>query len=1094
MGRVSEPSALSHLVPAPCLPRTPGAFRGKSGHNFAPLRDRRGLWKRGSSEESLSWLLFQKTPEIYSVELNGAKDIEKSDNEGGKERYRGLKNCLELRKHHQKEENKKELDLDDHRLSNKELETKYSTNITTGLSSTKAAERLAQDGPNALTPPKETPEIIKFLKQMVGGFSILLWIGAILCWIAYGIQYANDKSASLDNVYLGSVLALVVLLTGIFAYYQEAKSTNIMASFSKMIPQQALVIRDSEKKTIPAEQLVVGDIVEVKGGDRIPADIRLLSAQGCKVDNSSLTGESEPQSRSCEFTHDSPLESKNIGFYSTTCLEGTATGMVIKTGDRTIIGQIASLASGVGNEKTPIAIEIEHFVHMVAGVAISIGFLFFIIAVSMKYRVLDSIIFLIGIIVANVPEGLLATVTVTLSLTAKRMAKKNCLVKNLEAVETLGSTSVICSDKTGTLTQNRMTVAHLWFDHQIFVADTSEDHSNQVFDQSSRTWASLSKIITLCNRAEFKPGQESVPIMKKTVVGDASETALLKFSEVILGDVMEIRKRNRKVAEIPFNSTNKFQLSIHETDDPNDRRFLLVMKGAPERILEKCSTIMVNGKEQPLDQSTAEAFHTAYMELGGMGERVLGFCHLYLPLDEFPETYSFDVDTMNFPTSNLCFVGLLSMIDPPRSTVPDAVTKCRSAGIKVIMVTGDHPITAKAIAKSVGIISANSETVEDIAKRLNIAVEQVNKRDAKAAVVTGTELKDMSPEQLDELLTNYSEIVFARTSPQQKLIIVEGCQRQDSVVAVTGDGVNDSPALKKADIGIAMGIAGSDAAKNAADMVLLDDNFASIVTGVEEGRLIFDNLKKTIAYTLTKNIAELCPFLIYITAGLPLPIGTITILFIDLGTDIIPSIALAYEKAESDIMNRKPRHKKRDRLVNKPLAIYSYLHIGLMQALGAFVVYFTVYAQEGFWPSSLLHLRVEWEKDHVNDLEDSYGQEWTRYQRKYLEWTGYTAFFVGIMIQQIADLIIRKTRRNSIFQQGLFRNKVIWVGIASQIIIALILSYGLGSINALNFTMLRPQYWFVAVPHATLIWVYDEVRKLFIRLYPGSWWDKNMYY
>uniref|UniRef100_A0A6I8PIQ5 Sodium/potassium-transporting ATPase subunit alpha n=1 Tax=Ornithorhynchus anatinus TaxID=9258 RepID=A0A6I8PIQ5_ORNAN len=958
----------------------------------------------------------------------------------------------------------------------------------------KAAEVLACDGPNALTPPKETPEIIKFLKQMVGGFSTLLWVGAILCWIAFGIQYAEDHSTSLDNLYLGVVLALVVILTGIFAYYQEAKSTNIMASFSKMIPQKALVIREGDKKEVPADQLVVGDVVEIKGGDRIPADIRLVATQGCKVDNSSLTGESEPQSRSSEFTHENPLETKNIGFYSTTCLEGTATGIVINTGDRTIIGRIASLALGVGNEKTPIAIEIEHFVHIVAGLAISIGILFFIIAVSMKYRVLESIIFLIGIIVANVPEGLLATVTVSLSLTAKQMAKKNCLVKNLEAVETLGSTSIICSDKTGTLTQNRMTVAHLWFDNQIYLADTSEEQTAQVFDQSSGTWAALSKIITLCNRAEFRSGQESIPIMKKVVVGDASETALLKFSEVILGDVMGIRQRNRKVSEIPFNSTNKFQLSIHETEAQDDRRLLLVMKGAPERILERCSTIMINGQEQPLDEGTRETFQMAYLELGGLGERVLGFCHLYLPEDEFPNSYSFNTETMNFPTSNLCFVGLLSMIDPPRSTVPDAVTKCRSAGIKVIMVTGDHPITAKAIAKSVGIISANSETVEDIAKRLNIPVEQVNKRDAKAAVVNGMELKDMSLEQLDELLVNHSEIVFARTSPQQKLIIVEGCQRQDAVVAVTGDGVNDSPALKKADIGIAMGISGSDAAKNAADMVLLDDNFASIVTGVEEGRLIFDNLKKTIAYTLTKNIAELCPFLIFIMAGIPLPIGTITILFIDLGTDIIPSIALAYEKAESDIMNRKPRHKKRDRLVNEQLAIYSYLHIGIIQAIGAFLVYFTVYAEQGFRPERLIGLRVEWEKDSLNDLEDSYGQEWTRYQRKYLEWTGYTAFFVGIMVQQLADLIIRKTRRNSIFQQGLFRNKVIWIGIFSQVVIALILSYGLGSVAALNFTMLRVQYWFVAVPYAILIWVYDEVRKLLIRLYPGSWWDKNMYY
>ncbi|XP_068936941.1 potassium-transporting ATPase alpha chain 2 [Petaurus breviceps papuanus] len=1036
----------------------------------------------------------KKKSEVYSIEVNGITDIETTDEWNGKEKYRGLKNRVGCKKDHQKEELKKELDLDDHKLSTKDLEDKYGTNIIRGLTSTKAAEILSKDGPNALSPPKETSEIIKFLKQMVGGFSILLWAGAVLCWIAFGIQFSKDKSASMDNVFLGVVLALVVIFTGIFAYYQEAKSTNIIASFSKMIPRQALVIRDGEKREIPAEQLVVGDIVEIKGGDQIPADIRILASHGCKVDNSSLTGESEPQSRSCDFTHENPLETKNIGFYSTTCLEGTATGMVINTGDRTIIGRIASLASGVGNEKTPIATEIEHFVHIVAGVAVSIGVVFFIIAVSMKYPVLESVIFLIGIIVANVPEGLLAAVTVSLSLTAKRMAKKNCLVKNLEAVETLGSTSIICSDKTGTLTQNRMTVAHLWFDNQIYQADTSEDQKAQIFDQSSATWISLSKIITLCNRAEFRPGQESVPIMKKIVVGDASETALLKFSEVTMGDVMERRKRNRKVAEIPFNSTNKFQLSIHETDDPNDKRFLLVMKGAPERILEKCSTIMINGQEQPLNESTAEAFQTAYMELGGLGERVLGFCHLYLPEDEFPDTYPFDVETMNFPTSDLCFVGLLSLIDPPRSTVPDAVTKCRSAGIKVIMVTGDHPITAKAIARSVGIISANSETVEDIAKRLNVPVEQVNKREAKAAVVNGMELKEMSPEQLDEVLINHTEIVFARTSPQQKLIIVEGCQRQGAVVAVTGDGVNDSPALKKADIGIAMGIAGSDAAKNAADMVLLDDNFASIVTGVEEGRLIFDNLKKTIAFTLTKNIAELCPFLIFIIAGVPLPIGTITILFIDLGTDIIPSIALAYEKAESDIMNRKPRHKKKDRLVNQQLALYSYLHIGILQSLGAFLAYFTVYAEQGFNPAHLIFLRSEWEDDNTNDLEDSYGQEWTRYQRKYLEWIGYTAFFVAIMVQQIADLIIRKTRRNSIFQQGLFRNKVIWVGIASQIIIALILSCGLGSVPVLSFTTLRVQYWFVAVPYAIVIWLYDELRKLLIRHYPGSWWDKNMYY
>ncbi|PIO28791.1 hypothetical protein AB205_0210420 [Aquarana catesbeiana] len=281
------------------------------------------------------------------------------------------------------------------------------------------------------------------------------------------------------------------------------------------------------------------------------------------------------------------------------------------------------------------------------------------------------------------------------------------------------------------------------------------------------------------------------------------------------------------------------RLSVHKNANSSESRYLLVMKGAPERILDRCTTILLQGKEQPLDEELKDSFQNAYLELGGLGERVLGFCHLALSDDQFPEGFQFDSEEVNFPTENLCFVGLISMIDPPRAAVPDAVGKCRSAGIKVIMVTGDHPITAKAIAKGVGIISEGNETVEDIAARLNIPVNQVNPRDAKACVIHGSDLKDMTPEQIDDILRHHTEIVFARTSPQQKLIIVEGCQRQGAIVAVTGDGVNDSPALKKADIGIAMGIAGSDVSKQAADMILLDDNFASIVTGVEEGESPF---------------------------------------------------------------------------------------------------------------------------------------------------------------------------------------------------------------------------------------------------------------
>ncbi|KAK2579050.1 hypothetical protein KPH14_002843 [Odynerus spinipes] len=958
---------------------------------------------------------------------------------------------------------KQELDIDFHKITPEELYQRFQTHPENGLSHAKAKENLERDGPNALTPPKQTPEWLKFCKNLFGGFALLLWIGAILCFIAYSIQASTSEDPNDDNLYLGIVLAAVVIVTGIFSYYQESKSSKIMESFKNMVPQFATVIREGEKLTLRAEDLVLGDVVEVKFGDRIPADIRIIESRGFKVDNSSLTGESEPQSRSPEFTNENPLETKNLAFFSTNAVEGTAKGVVICCGDQTVMGRIAGLASGLDTGETPIAKEIHHFIHLITGVAVFLGVTFFVIAFILGYHWLDAVIFLIGIIVANVPEGLLATVTVCLTLTAKRMASKNCLVKNLEAVETLGSTSTICSDKTGTLTQNRMTVAHMWFDNQIIEADTTENQSGLQYDRTSPGFKALSKIATLCNRAEFKPGQENIPILQREVNGDASEAALLKCMELAHGDVMGMRKKNKKVCEIPFNSTNK------------------------------CSTIFIGGKEKVLDEEMKEAFNNAYLELGGLGERVLGFCDYVLPSDKFPIGFKFNSDDPNFPVDGLRFVGLMSMIDPPRAAVPDAVAKCRSAGIKVIMVTGDHPITAKAIAKSVGIISEGNETVEDIAQRLNIPVSEVNPREAKAAVIHGTALRELNSDQLDEILRYHTEIVFARTSPQQKLIIVEGCQRMGAIVAVTGDGVNDSPALKKADIGVAMGIAGSDVSKQAADMILLDDNFASIVTGVEEGRLIFDNLKKSIAYTLTSNIPEISPFLAFILCDIPLPLGTVTILCIDLGTDMVPAISLAYEEAESDIMKRQPRNPFTDKLVNERLISMAYGQIGMIQAAAGFFVYFVIMAENGFLPLYLFGIRKQWDSKAINDLRDSYGQEWTYRDRKTLEFTCHTAFFVSIVIVQWADLIVCKTRRNSIIHQGM-RNWALNFGLIFETALAAFLSYTPGMDKGLRMFPLKFVWWLPALPFMFAIFIYDETRRFYLRRNPGGWLEQETYY
>jgi len=990
----------------------------------------------------------------------------------------------------------KEVEMTEHQDSIATVCESYGVDPDKGLSDAEVLKRIERDGYNELTPPKTTPEWIKFCRNLFGGFSTLLWVGAILCFIAYSIETISNEDPVEDNLYLGIVLSTVVIVTGCFQYFQEAKSSKIMESFKNMVPQQALVIRNGEKKTVVAREICLGDIIEVKGGDKIPADIRVLQSNSMKVDNSSLTGESEPQGRESDDSKMEVLEAKNIAFFSTNCVEGSARGIVIRCGDNTVMGRIASLASSVDSGDSPIAQEIEHFIHIITGVAVFLGVTFFILAFVLGYHWLEAVIFLIGIIVANVPEGLLATVTVCLTLTAKRMAKKNCLVKNLEAVETLGSTSTICSDKTGTLTQNRMTVAHMWFNDKIHETDTTEDQSGGQGDyKEDPTWKCLGRVAALCNRAVFLAG-ENGPILKRETAGDASESALLKCCEMMLGNVESVRAANPKVIEIPFNSTNKWQLSIHEVD----QRYLMVMKGAPERVLARCGSILINGEEQEMTAEWRSKYDKAYEHLGGLGERVLGFGHMWLDEAQWPfGSAKFETEPINFfgedPENHtmLTFVGLMSMIDPPRAAVPDAVAKCRSAGIKVIMVTGDHPITAEAIAKSVGIISEGNFTIQDIANQRGCDVSQVDKREATAAVVNGAQLRDFTEQDIDDVLKYHKEIVFARTSPQQKLIIVDGCQRAGQIVAVTGDGVNDSPALKKADIGVAMGISGSDVSKQAADMILLDDNFASIVTGVEEGRLIFDNLKKSIAYTLTSNIPEITPFLVFMCLSVPLPLGTVTILCIDLGTDLLPAISLAYEQAESDIMKRNPRNKFTDKLVNERLISMAYGQIGMIQALAGFVCYLVILMQNGFLPADLLGLRVPWDDKLNENLEDSYGQEWTYSQRKIVEYTCHTMFFTAIVIVQWADVLICKTRRLSIFQQGM-KNKILIAGLFEETLLAAFLAYVPGTDAMLRMYPLEWTWWFIPMPFSLIIFCYDETRKMLIRRTPGGWVEQETYY
>lgn len=861
----------------------------------------------------------------------------------------------------------------EHKVPVAEMVARLKTDEVNGLSEEEAKLRLERDGPNVLSPPKVTPWYVKLLLQFVNFFAVLLQVASVLCFIGFGLH-----PESKDNLYLGIILYVVVVITALFTFAQEFKSEKTMEKFANFLPPQTVVHRGGRVLEVPARDLVIGDLCDVKLGDKIPADLRLVTNQKLKVDNSPLTGESEPIGRTVDCTDENPLETKNLAFFGTLAVDGTAQGVVVNTGDDTVFGRIAGLAAGSSSETTTLQKDIHHFVIIISAVAIFLGVAFFIIGIAKGTDTISNIVFCIGIIVANVPEGLLATVTVSLTLSAQRMSKKQVLVKKLEAVETMGSTTCICSDKTGTLTQNRMTIVHLVYDLEIHT--TKGAATEATFDSDNACYKDLFYIACNCGKATFDAKEmEDFPdrsIDERKVNGDASEAGILKFCEKI-ESVEAYRKANPQVSGIPFNSTNKFMITINEDSVAAAAgvpdRLRMCVKGAPERVVDKCSNALTSAGVVPMSAEIRAKIneHLAYMM--ERGERVLGFAQL--PLDaSFTRDFEFDTEDPNFPMEGFTFVGLMALLDPPREAVPGAVATCQTAGIKVVMVTGDHPATAKSIAKQVNII--RDPTAEDVARERGIPVDEVDRSEIKSIVVPGSQIKDLDEADWDRVLA-HDQIVFARTSPQQKLIIVENNQRLNHIVAVTGDGVNDSPALKKANIGVAMGISGSDVSKEAADMILLDDNFASIVAGVEEGRLIFDNLKKSIAYTLTSNIPEITPFLTFILVGVPLPLTTFLILCIDLGTDLLPAISLAYEEAEADIMRRPPRDAQVDRLVNRRLISFSYFQIGVIQALAGFFTYLVVFNDYGLSAGTLLGL----DTDTTFSTQQSDDERWLYAQR-----------------------------------------------------------------------------------------------------------------
>ncbi|HSR63027.1 MAG TPA: HAD-IC family P-type ATPase [Gammaproteobacteria bacterium] len=881
---------------------------------------------------------------------------------------------------------------DSHKIPLNELYRRLESSEA-GLSGEEAKRRLQETGPNELHVRDQVSELTKFLAQFKNFFAILLIIGGALAFLAEHLDPGQG------NIYIGYALYGVVLLNAIFTYIQEYQSEKIMESFRKMLPNMVIVQRGGEAVEINASEVVPGDIMLLYEGDKISADARLIEQNDLQVDLSSLTGESEPEQLQLEADNEEISRSRNMVFSGSLVQSGDGRAIVCATGMDTQIGRIVELTKKTTGVETPIRRELKHFIRIISGIAIFLGVLFFIVSVAIGKGEIGSLIFDIGIIVANVPEGLLPTVTLSLTMASKRMARKNALIKNLESVETLGSTTVICTDKTGTLTQNRISVNTLIIN----------GHGHNINDPEISTEPELHiarRVMTLCNNAHL--------VEQDRFTGDSTEIALLAYANRIKS-IRDIDHTPR-LHEKPFTSDDKYMITVNRA--PNNDHYHAYLKGAPEVVMSMCDHIHIDGKKVPFTDDYRKKINEQFVTLAERGERGLALAYRNINENEMPR-------------DKYVFIGVVGMLDPPRPEVPEAIEKCREAGIRVFMLTGDFGPTAKAIGKQIGLIKDGGR------------------------VIQGDELKSMNEAALSEALDE-KELIFARITPLQKLEIVKALQKKDQIVTVTGDGVNDSPALKNADMGVAMGKMGTDVAREASNMVLMDDNFATIVSAVEEGRTIFDNIKKFIAYILTSNIPEILPFIAYVLLDIPLPLTVVLILAIDLGTDILPALGLGAESPETDVMRKPPRSRK-ERLLTRNLLLMSYGVVGMIQAAAGFFSYFVV----------LFHGGWQW------------GQELAVTDPLYR--TAVTAFFASIVICQVADVIICRTRRQSLFTVGILSNRLVLLGILTELLLLAFIAY-VPFMNTLFGTApLEAWHLLLSVPFAILILIGDEIRRIFVR-------------
>jgi calcium-translocating P-type ATPase len=871
-----------------------------------------------------------------------------------------------------------------------------------GLSAREAQRRLIVYGPNALARRGRRRLVREFTRQLTHPLALLLWAAAALAWIA-GI------------VAVAIAILVVIIVNALFAFFQELQAERAVEALQEYMPPHATVLRDGSPETVDASLIVPGDVLVIAEGDRISADARLLWGT-VEIDASTLTGESVSVTRSAEWTEPSGslLEAGDLVFNGTACIEGEARALVFATGMHTELGRIAALSERVESEESPLEHQVRRVAWLIAVVAVGMAIAFLPLAtLGAGLSFSEAVVFAVGLIAGLVPEGLLPVITLALALGARDLVRRGAVVKRLSAVETLGSTDVICTDKTGTLTENRLGVTSIW------TPDGDVAPVEETKAPRPATLHHLVRVLVACNNARLDRGEER---------GDPTEIALVEAAAAMGEPVDASARERRRRVEFYFDPSRKLMSTV----DERDGGLWIDTKGAPETVLARCSVVGAPDAEpRVMTARERHAIEGRVDDFAGDGLRVLACATRALSsTDAIPEKRD-DAER------NLSFLGLVAMLDPPRAEVADAVASCHQAGIDVVVVTGDHPLTATTVARRVGIGADHPR------------------------VILPAELDTMTEAELDTVLDDERELIFARASPEAKLRIADALRDRGHVVAMTGDGVNDAPALRRADIGVAMGRSGTDVAREASTMVLTDDNFATIVAAIEGGRRVYDNVRKFIFYIFAHATPEVAPFLVYALArgAVPLPLTVLQLLMFDIGTETLPALALGREPAEPGLMNRRPR-SRREGVIRPPMLVRAWLFVGLIAATLQMSAYFYVLGDAGWHagdpvgPGSPLH-------------------------HAYLQAT--TMTFLAMVVCQIGTAFAARTDRVSLRSVGVFSNRLLLWGIAFELALAGAVVYWPPLQQLLHTAALPPHLLVIVLPFPFIVWGADEVRRALVR-------------